>query len=306
MKLIGENPILGFSGHLDTVNATKNWTKNPFELSIEDDKIYGLGVCDMKGGIAAFLKACSNIDKSNLKKGIKLFFTYDEEIGFSGIKLLLKKQIKFPKYLVVAEPTDLQPVTATKGCMEMGITFYGKSSHSSTPNEGKNAILEAHNFIEELLAFSKELEKQKNGVFSIPYTTMNIGKIMGGDAVNKVPDKCYIEFDARTVDPKHNVLIEEKVKSLLEKYDAKLDMVTNIQPIINKIDSTVIKEIENIAQCKQKSENFVTEASFLPNTESVILGVGPITSHQCDENISKNKLEKLVEIYYKMIKKFCY
>lgn len=135
---------------------------------------------------------------------------------------------------------------------------------------------------------------------------MNIGKIMGGDAVNKVPYKCYIEFDARTVEPKHNVLIEEKVKGLLEKYDSKLDMVTNIQPIINKIDSTVIKEIENITQCKQKSENFVTEASFLPNTESVILGVGPITSHQCDENISKNKLEKLVEIYYKMIKKFCY
>lgn len=303
---IGENPIIGFSGHVDTVNITKNWTKNPFELCIEDDKIYGLGVCDMKGGIAAFLKACSNINKDDLKNGIRLFFTYDEEIGFSGIKLLLKEKIKFPKYLILAEPTDLQPVTATKGCMEMKITFYGKSAHSSTPSEGKNAILESYDFIKELLAFSKELEKEKNHTFPIPYTTINIGKILGGDAVNKVPDRCYVEFDARTVKTQHNAIIEEKVKNLLKKYDSKLNLVTNIQPIINTIDSDMIEAIESKTQYKQKSENFVTEASFIPNTKSVILGVGPITSHQSDEYIEKNKLDKLVEIYNNIIQKFCY
>ena len=116
---IGKEPIIGFSGHLDTVDITENWTNTRSRVCLENDKIFGLGVCDMKGGIAAFLKACANINKENLKNGIKLFFTYDEEIGFNGIKLLLEKKVKFPRYLIVAEPTDLQPVIANKGCLEI-------------------------------------------------------------------------------------------------------------------------------------------------------------------------------------------
>ena len=302
---IGENPMIGFSGHLDTVDITENWTKNPFELKLENDKIFGLGVCDMKGGIAAFLKACSNINKEKLQKGIKLFFTYDEEIGFTGIKLLLKKKIDFPKYLIVAEPTDLQPVIANKGCLEIKINFCGKSAHSSTPNEGKSAILKVNKFINDLLDLEKELQNERNDIFPIPYTTINIGKIVGGDAVNKVPDKCYIEFDARTINSKHNEIIIERVKNLLNLYNAKLNVITNIKPLNTEIDEN-IKEIEMITQQKLKGENFVTEASFLPNTESIILGVGPITSHQSNEYIKIDKLEKLVKIYDNIIKRFCY
>lgn len=119
----------------------------------------------MKGGIAAFLKACTSINKSKLKKGVKLYFTFDEEVGFKGIKLLTTISEKFPEYLVLAEPTDMQPVVATKGCMEVKIIFYGKSAHSSTPNKGKNAITEAYKFVEEILKFSKDLEKEKMKYF---------------------------------------------------------------------------------------------------------------------------------------------
>ena len=127
---------------------------------------------------------------------------------------------------------------------------------------------------------SKKLQNEKNNIFPIPHTTINIGKIIGGDAVNKVPDRCYIEFDARTVNSKHNALIIEKAK----KYNAKINIITNIKPIHTKQDEN-IKEIEKITKQKLKGENFVTEASFIPNTHSIILGVGPITSHQSDEYI---------------------
>lgn len=302
---MGENAQLAFGGHLDTVNATEDWTKNPFELTIEDNKIYGLGVCDMKGGIAAFLKACSNIKKEKIKNGLKLIFTYDEELNFSGINLLLKEKIDVPKYLILSEPTDLQPVIATKGCIEMKITFYGKSSHSSTPNKGKNAILDATKFITELMDLSSELQKERNDVFSIPYTTFNIGKIRGGDAVNKVPDRCYVEFDARTIKNEHNSIIEKRIKSMLQKYDCKLDVGVNVEANINT-DNEMIQEIEKITQFDKKGENYVTEASFLTQTESVILGVGPITAHQSDEYIESEKLDELVNIYEKIIEEYCY
>ena len=301
---IGKNPIIAFSGHLDTVNATEDWKRDPFSLSIEENRIYGLGVCDMKGGIASFLKACSSINKEKLKNGLKLYLTYDEEIGFEGIKLLLEKNTEFPKYLILAEPTDLKPVFATKGCMEMKVTFYGKSSHSSTPNQGKNAIIEAYRFIGELLEFSEKIKKEENLLFSIPYTTMNIGRIKGGDAINKVPDRCYIEFDARTVYEKHNKLVEENIKKILKKYDAKLHIGINIPANINH-DNEMIDKVKEFTEKQSESKNYVTEASFIPSSETIILGVGPDTSHQSDEYIEKEKLEKLVEIYEKIIESYC-
>lgn len=302
---LGKKPIIAFSGHLDTVNATEGWESNPLKLKIEDNKAYGLGVCDMKGGIAAFLKACTSIEQSKLKKGIKLYFTFDEEINFAGINLLIKNKEIFPKYLILPEPTDMQPVVATKGCMEMKVTFFGKSTHSSTPNKGKSAIVEAYKFIGELLEFSKKLEEDKNELFSIPYTTINIGKIKGGDAVNKVPDKCIIKFDARTINKNHNKIIETKIKEILKKYDSKLETIINIEANINN-DNKMITTIENITKNKRKTENFVTEASFMKNTETVILGLGPITAHQCNECIEIAKLNRLVKIYKKIIAEYCF
>lgn len=219
--------------------------------------------------------------------------------------MLTKSGEKFPKYILIPEPTDLQPVIATKGCMEMKITFYGKSTHSSTPYKGKNAIIEAYKFISELLKFSKELEEEKDEMFSIPYTTINIGKIKGGDAVNKVPDKCIVELDARTIKKEHNEKIEKKIKEILEHYENKYETKINISASINN-DSEMISTLENLSTRKRKAENYVTEASFIENSATAILGLGPITAHQCNEFIEIEKLKELVEIYKKIIKKYCY
>ena len=234
-----------------------------------------------------------------------MYFTFDEEIGFDGIKLLVNNGEQFPKYLILAEPTDLKPVIATKGCMEFKVDFFGKSAHSSTPEEGNNAIISAHKYIGELLEFSEELKQEKNEMFSVPYTTINIGKIKGGDAVNKIPDKCSIQFDARTIDNSHNILIEKKVQEVAKKYDCKVENYINIGANIN-FDNKMIETIEKITGNKRISENYVTEASFIKNSNSVIMGLGPITAHKCNEYIEKDKLNKLVEIYERIIEEYCY
>lgn len=93
---IGMNPKLGFLGHTDTVEYISEF-ENPFELVEKNGYLYGLGVCDMKGGIAAMLDAVKQIDFSKLKFGLKVYFTYDEEIGFSGIYELLEKKEVYPR-----------------------------------------------------------------------------------------------------------------------------------------------------------------------------------------------------------------
>ena len=77
---------VGFIGHTDTVPALDTWGYDPFKLTRVDNKLYGLGTCDMKGGIAAILDAVSKVNLKTLKNGLKLFFTFDEEVGFGGIK----------------------------------------------------------------------------------------------------------------------------------------------------------------------------------------------------------------------------
>ena len=94
---IGKDHKVGFLGHTDTVKYINGWQTNPYELTVKNSNIYGLGVCDMKGGIAAILEAVSQIDLNKIKNGIKLYFTYDEEIGFGGAYDILKLKKEFPR-----------------------------------------------------------------------------------------------------------------------------------------------------------------------------------------------------------------
>ncbi|WP_300869597.1 M20/M25/M40 family metallo-hydrolase, partial [uncultured Clostridium sp.] len=115
--------------------------------------IYGLGVCDMKSGIAAMISAISQIDFRNLNKGMKVYFTYDEEIGFTGIKEVINYEKKFPETMIIGEPTNNEIIVGSKGLMEYKISFKGIKTHSSTPQKGKNAIMNAILFINELNNF---------------------------------------------------------------------------------------------------------------------------------------------------------
>lgn len=102
---IGKNYKLGFLGHTDTVEYIEGWNSNPFELTEVENKLYGLGTCDMKGGISAMLEAVSNIDFKKLKYGMKLYFTFDEEINFEGINAIVESKEVFPEFMIFGEPT---------------------------------------------------------------------------------------------------------------------------------------------------------------------------------------------------------
>ena len=294
-------PNLMFIGHTDTVGY-QDWTYNPFSLTVKDNKIYGLGSCDMKGGIAAFLTSVLDTDLSSLKQGIKILLTYDEEIGFEGIKLFKDYQDDWPNNIIVGEPTSLIPVTNTKGCMEYEVNFKGISVHSSKMTKGKNAIIIAYDFIKELLLFSEELKKTENLLFETPYTTMNIAKINGGRAINIVPDNCKLQFDFRTITKEQHPIINNKIKELVNKYQADLEVITDIYPLENKTDVSFYEDITNN---KRKSFNFVTEASFLNKSNIVILGVGPNNEHIKDEFIDVDSFNKTVETYKKIIDHYC-
>lgn len=292
---IGKNARLGFLGHTDTVEYIKEF-KNPFELAIKDEYLYGLGVCDMKGGIAAMLQAISTINFNQLKNGMKLYFTYDEEIGFGGIYELVKNNENFPEFMIFGEPTNNKLLTGGKGLMEYEINFKGKKAHSSNPEKGISANLNAVNFIYELNKFyNNRIKKDIENAYEIPFTTMNIGMIKGGSAKNSIPANCEISIDFRIVKNDHIKLIKNKIEELAKKYIADVNIIEIIEPFLDKID--FIKKIE--------TANFMTEASFINSAKRIILGAGPITAHEVNEHISKESYDKLVKQYQDLIYKIC-
>lgn len=291
----GKNPTFGFLGHTDTVEYIDGWNTNHFTLTEKDDRLYGLGACDMKGGVAAILDAISDMDLTKIKNGIKLYFTYDEEINFNGIKDIVKQNEKFPNFMVFGEPTYNEILIGGKGLLECDLFFKGIKTHSSRPEKGKSANINAIKFLNELERFySEEIKSEINTNYEIPYTTMNIGIINGGSAKNSIPAECYATLDFRLVEVTHSEKVLNKIKKLCKKYDCNYKVIEFIAPFISNVD------IEN----NGKTANFMTEASFMECEKKIILGVGPVTAHEVNEYIEKESYDKLVEQYKTLIEKF--
>ena len=292
----GANPKLGFLGHTDTVEYIDGWETNPFELTQKGNKLYGLGVADMKGGIAAMIEAVIQTDLSKLKNGIKLYFTYDEEIGFGGIYDIVKTNEKFPDTMIFGEPTNNEILVGSKGLIEFEIKFKGIKAHSSNPAKGKSANMNAVKFLYELDEFYNEnIKKDLNENYEVPYTTMNVGLINGGSAKNSVSANCDITIDFRTIKKEHTKKIKEKINELSAKYDCCVNIFEEIEPFCNKVD--FVDEM--------KTANFITEASVVNCKQKIILGMGPVTAHEINEHITVDSYKKLVEQYKNIIKKLC-
>ena len=285
------NPNVGFVGHTDTVDY-ESWDGDPFTLQEDGDKLIGLGACDMKGGVAAILGAINKIDLNQNK--IALYFTNDEEINFGGINTI--KDLIKPENIIIGEPTNVIPIYGTKGILEFKIEFYGIKCHSSTPDKGVSAIMKAVDFINKINDYyENELKKDLVNDFEIPYTTMNIGMINGGETVNSVPGKCSLIVDFRIVKEEHIKTITEKVQSIIN--DKTTIIITqSLPPKLNNSDISFLEEISS----KKQTKCYLTEGSVIYKN-TIILGTGPDTSHQKNEYTSYNLLKKTEKLYQAII-----
>ena len=290
-----KNPNIGFIGHTDTVDY-ESWDGNPFVLQEKEGKLIGLGACDMKGGIASILYAISKLDLN--KNKLALYFTNDEEISFEGIKTI--RDLIVPKNIIIGEPTNNIPVYGTKGVLELFIEFYGVKCHSSTPEKGINAIYQCISFINQLQKYYEDtIKKDIIEDFEVPYTTMNIGIIKGGESVNSVAGKCEISIDFRIALASHLKRIKNDITNMLKQYNSKLYIRQIIMPKINKND---ISFLENISRKKQ-TKCYLTEGSYI-DKNFIIIGPGPDTSHQKNEYVKVDSINNTVELYKKIIEHY--
>ncbi|MDU8428493.1 acetylornithine deacetylase [Pseudomonas syringae pv. actinidifoliorum] len=209
-------PGVLLSGHTDVVPAAgQAWTMPPFQATLRDGRIYGRGTCDMKGFIALAIDAMLNAADMTLLRPLQLALSHDEEIGCVGVRRLLDVLHLAPVrpfLCVVGEPTLMQFAVGHKGKASYRTFCRGQEAHSSLAPRAVNAIHLASDFIAELRNSQKRIEQQgaRDEGYDIPYSTVHIGRIEGGKALNIVPNLCTMEFEYRNL-PGDNpdVLLEQ-------------------------------------------------------------------------------------------------
>lgn len=192
------------SGHLDVVPATEpGWLADPFTLRREGGRLIGRGACDMKGFVAAMLAMVPDLAAMTLRAPIHLALSYDEEAGCRGVPHLLAALPGLcapPLGAIIGEPSNLTPVLAHKGKAAMRLVARGVAGHSSRPDLGVNAIHALIPVLQAALAEAGALQSgPQDARFAPPWSSLQVGTITGGQALNIIPDGATAEIEARAI-----------------------------------------------------------------------------------------------------------
>jgi acetylornithine deacetylase len=212
---VGAPQTLMLEAHLDTVLAD-SMLIDPFDPVVRDGKLYGRGSCDTKGSVASFLQAVMNVMSAtkNMRYDVLLLFVSDEEYRFAGAQYAVRHGLK-ADFGIAGEPTQLRIVRAHKGVTRWKVITNGLAAHSAYPERGKNAIYAMAKVVSELEKHAATLATGLAHPF-LGTPSMSVGVIEGGQAVNVVPDHCWIEIDRRTLPGETTLTVLDPIHALLK------------------------------------------------------------------------------------------
>ncbi len=307
------HPII-LSGHFDTVPLGNNkWNVDPFGGEVSDDKIWGRGSSDMKGGVAAMIMAAIDASMNGAPEGgVRLIFSAAEELGCIGIEQLMKKidNKGNASAIIVGEPTGNIPAIGHKGAIYLNAVTTGKTAHSSMPHLGDNAIYKAAEAI--LKAKEFEFKTEEDPLLGFP--TINVGKMSGGLNLNSVPDHAEFTIDIRsTSKTDHAKTISRLAEELGNK--TRLEVLVEMTPVFTPEDDPFVRLVYDICGIVKnmagfpKSLPYLTDGSVLQKNyggvPTIILGPGEAEmAHKTDEFCYINKLEESYRIYRDIILKW--
>jgi acetylornithine deacetylase len=304
----GDGIIL--SGHSDVVPVDgQSWASDPFILSERDGRLHGRGAVDMKGFIASAMNLAANLPV--LQRPLHIAISHDEEIGCVGVRSMLRTlaQEKFvASGCIIGEPTGLCVAIGQKGKFAGCVRCQGEAAHSANPDLGCNAIYLAAGMIAELRDLQDWLRAHgaHDAAYALPYSSVHVGTIDGGSALNIVPEFCEMKFEIRFLpgdDPAaliarlraagQRLAGHEIAKGRFAAIEIKED---NIYPGLDASPQSPFVE----TVCAAAGDQAVTKLDFgseaglfhgMLNLPAVVCGPGSIArAHRPDEYITKAEL----------------
>jgi len=315
-----KNKTFCFLGHTDVVppGPESEWSAPPFSGEIIDNKIYGRGAADMKGGVACFISALKEFLSENKDPSfnIMVLLNSNEEGKLENGKVdrVINEMIdkdKFIDFCLIGEPSSSKKVgdvirIGRRGSLSGNLKVYGIQGHVAYPKQALNPILGIGKTLEEL----KNMEWDRGNENFEP-TSFQVSNINSGTgAENVVPGVLEMTFNFRFSPESSPDELKEMFEALLKKSDLKYDVswtlsalpfLTSKTEFIDIVKSS-IKEINNI-DTKIDNGGGTSDGRWVAPMGSEIVELGPLnkTIHQIDEHVDIEDLSTLKEIYKKIL-----
>lgn len=290
-----DRPTLLLNAHIDTVKPVASYTRNPYEPSLEDGMLYGLGSNDCGGGLVSLLQVFRELSASErCPYNLVYLASAEEEVsGKDGISRALPL-LPHVDVAIVGEPTGMQPAVAEKGLMVVDITAHGKSGHAAR-NEGVNAIYEALDD----LCWIRSHRFDRVSRFLGP-TKMQATVVNAGTQHNVVPDECKIVVDVRT----NELYTNEEVFDIISSHCKSECRARSFRLHSSRIDLNHPLVERCVALGLQPfGSPTLSDQALMPFT-SLKLGPGQSArSHSANEYIKVSEIEHAIGLYLRLLER---
>jgi len=310
---LGSGGVL-LSGHSDVVPVDgQTWTSDPFQLREEAGRLYARGAADMKGFLACAVAAMARASRRSLRLPLHLAVSYDEEVGCVGVRSLIddmERWTDLPRLCIVGEPTLLRIAVGHKGKTALRATCRGLAAHSARPDRGQNAIYLGSDLVQKIRARQAGIEATgpRDLGYEVPYTTLHVGTIHGGTALNIVPEHCGLELEIRNIAADDSTLYihglrEDAGKIALEARqhgpaaDIRIEVINEYPGLDTPEDSDIVDLVAGLTGDRQCIKvGFGSEGGLFSQRlkiPTVVCGPGSIDqAHKPDEYLTTDQLSR--------------
>ncbi len=321
----GEGPLLLFDSHMDTVEPAnpQAWTVDPWGGVVREGRLYGLGSCDMKSGLAATLYGIAHLRRIGVPLRGRVMVAavvLEEPAEGTGTRLLFELNDIRPDWVVIAEPSSLRVIRAQRGHLEMTVEVQGRSAHSAAPHLGKNAIYEAARIIFGLELLEEQLPTHPflgRGVLAV--TDISAQAV----SRNAIPYRCHLfvdrrltvgETEALALSEIQRVIAREGVEATVSVVEEQIRTYTGLTSIARRASPpwlfdeahplirAAVQAVRAVGLRPQMGRwDFATEGAYTAGQlqiPTVGLGPGePAMAHTVDESVELEEVATAAAIY---------
>jgi acetylornithine deacetylase len=316
---------LVFSGHTDVVpTAGQAWTGDPWTLRQDGSRVIGRGTTDMKGFLACCLAGLPAIAARPLKRPVHLAFSYDEEVGCTGVGEMADwvGRSVAPRMAIIGEATGMDLVSAHKGGLIGWARVRGKPGHSSQPDRYVNAIMAAADLIGKINRIRADMRSgpQFEGL-DPPYSTIQVNQITGGLHGNIVAEACDFFWEMRIIPGEDDLavlariqryaadVIEPAMKAVDPDCGITLEVQARIPGLKPEAGALTRQVLDLLERPSPRYVSYGTEAGIfqLAGTPSFVVGPGNIAdAHQPDESVEIAELERCLAFLDRLGESCCH
>ena len=299
------NPSLLWNVHLDTVPDSPQWTINPFSLRLDAQRAYGLGVCDIKGAAAALIAAVNSCQND-----AALLFTCDEENNDArGVNAFVQRQRAY-EAVIVAEPTQCQPVLTHRGICSVRVCFQGKAVHGSFAEKNDQsaihkALVWGSQALNQVAAYSTT---HYDGLYGLRF---NIGTMAGGIKGNIIAPSAELRCSLRPLPSMDTAAVLHQLAMCAMSRPDTFDVIflgpslpsANVHDVAS-LRAAALKVAQALNRPIGPAVDFWTEAALFSaaGLPSFVFGPGDIhQAHSADEFIEIAQLDSYVHAVYRML-----